>query len=374
MTTKASSLLEKFITAGTIVIIALGVVFGTVALTQTRRSVNTKEAALALEKKARDEAAAGEKLMSLRREYSAAALNFLGTGQWKPYLDDMNTARNQFLSTLRDLRDGDKENTTKAHLDAIEQAEMDHALGMSKAIETRKKGTNPIGIAITLQTQVGPKAIVLDKALATYQTFKKAQFETPLAKLKAEAEHASSIARKTVSAAGVGALSLAVLILFVNMALLAKRHHREKKTLLSESRMRSALEKAKVIFWERNLVQDGYDKDPRHYKLYGFTKEPPLWNFETFLRAIVPADRDRVKATIVQALETAHEYTVEFQVKWPDKTDHRIFSKGQIHREAGKAVSITGFDTEIVIPAPIDEDDADARQTIRAKATPSASV
>lgn len=371
---KASSLLEKFITVGMIAIIGLGIAFGTVALTQTRRSVNAKEAALALEKKARDEAAAGEKLMSLRREYSAAALNFLGTGAWKPYLDDMNTARNAFLATLRDLRESDTQNTTKAHLDAIEQAEMDHALGLSKAIETRKKGTNPIGVAISLQTLVAPKAVALDKALLTYQTFKKGQFEAPLAKLKAEADRASSIAKKTVSAAGVGALSLAVLILFVNMALLAKRHHREKKTLQSESRMRSALEKAKVIFWERNLLQDGYDKDPRHYKLYGFTKEPPLWNFETFLRAIIPADRDRVKATIVQALENAQEYTVEFQVKWPDKTDHRIFSKGQIHRDAGKAVGITGFDTEIVIPVPPEDDETDTRQTIRTKATPSASV
>ena len=344
--TKTSSILEKIITTGTLAMIVLGVLFGIVAIRGLNSALNAEDqvqAHLTAEEKMRDQVFT---LQLHQQAQTAGVVSFLLTGQPRPYLDQANEARNEFLNSLREIRERSADPSVRDFLDRIGQTEMDYQLALAKAIESRRKGPNFMAVSIALQSFVQPKRVALDKILEKFAGFENARFSKELQRLQAQADSTSRASKRNLFSMGFIVLASASGILLFNMLLLAKRHAKEKRAIESEARLRTALQAAEVVTWERDLTNDVFDKSPRHLKLYGFTKDPPLWNFETFLRTVIPADRDMVKARILQAIETKTQYCLDFHVKWPDKSVHRIFSKGQILCEADKAVRICGFDTD----------------------------
>lgn len=343
---KASSIFEKVILAAVAIVIAAGTLFGVIAVSGLKSVIRQKDAVISMYG---DDLASVRRIKALADAKSAAALHFMITGYTKPYLNEMNGARNELLETLRTLRGRLPTEETTKFLDKIEAADMELQLALTKGIDARRAGPNFIAISSTLENLAQPKRAELAKLVDNFVKYKETQIGQRSANVKNSAAATSTNVRRTLFlsaavalAAGVGAWLLIAQMLFM-------RRRRETAALRNEHLLRSTLDAARVVTWQRDLTSGQYlTKDARHLGLFGFTKEPPLWNFETFLRTVVPADRDRVKATIHGALERKENYAVEFKVQWPDKSIHLILSKGCLEvDEHGVAVALCGFDTNI---------------------------
>ncbi|MBS1985481.1 MAG: PAS domain-containing protein [Bdellovibrionales bacterium] len=336
---------EKIISLVVLGIIALGVIFGAITIYELRSLSTAKDNVIALKN---SDVEAVETLQYYAERKSNNALHYLITSQPKPYLEDMNAARNDFLRVLRDLREKLPASESKTYLDAIEQTEMEHQIYLQKAIDSRRTGPNYIAITITLQNFVEARRVALEKQLRSFLTYKIQQSSGQSAAAMKAAESKGRQATALISTSAVIALGVAGAGWLLVMQLLAGRRRREEKALRSEAQLRYALDATNLITWERDLATDTIEKVMAHLKLYGFSKEPPIWNFETFLRTIHPDDRIRVKQTILNSLAEGPGYEMMFRVKWPDLSVHRIMSKACIVRdESGKAVKIAGFDTHI---------------------------
>ncbi len=243
---KVSSALEKFITLGTAAIIGLWLVFGVVTARGLHSALEAEDKVqthLNQGKKSRDQIS---DLLFYQQEQISGSVNFLITGQPRPYLDQANTARNAFLASLRDIRE---KNTTPAindYLDRIGQTEMDYQLSLAKAIEARRKGPYFMAVVISVQTFVQPRRAALNALLENFNSYSNSLFENELKRLEAASTAASKSANRAIWVTGVGVLAISSAILFLNMLLLAKRHRKEKKALQSEVRLRTALEAAET--------------------------------------------------------------------------------------------------------------------------------
>jgi len=85
----------------------------------------------------------------------------------------------------------------------------------------------------------------------------------------------------------------------------------------AEERLRLATEAADLGAWNWNLETDALDVTPRCLALYGLPEgASPDW--DSLAHAVLPDDRERRSAAVVQALRTQSDYEQEYRVVLPD--------------------------------------------------------
>ncbi|MCF7859714.1 MAG: PocR ligand-binding domain-containing protein [Candidatus Cloacimonetes bacterium] len=99
----------------------------------------------------------------------------------------------------------------------------------------------------------------------------------------------------------------------------------------SEERLRLSTELANVAVWEFDFNKNEMSRSKNHDILYGLEWQKK-WEFETFLNATHPDDREFSNETIQRSAATGGPelYTFDFRVVYPDKSIHWLNVVGQI--------------------------------------------
>jgi diguanylate cyclase (GGDEF)-like protein/PAS domain S-box-containing protein len=66
----------------------------------------------------------------------------------------------------------------------------------------------------------------------------------------------------------------------------------------------------------------------QHDRCFGYSKRVENWDYAIFLAHIVDEDRARIDSIIHSAIADGSDYEIEFRVRWPDGTEHWLWSKG----------------------------------------------
>ncbi|HEY9825327.1 MAG TPA: PAS domain-containing protein, partial [Stenomitos sp.] len=109
-----------------------------------------------------------------------------------------------------------------------------------------------------------------------------------------------------------------------------------------------ALKASKTGLWDCNLQTGQIQWSQNLEAMFGLEPGQFDGSFEMFASLLHPDDRDRVLATIEQAIATKEDYKIEFRVLYPDGRIRWALSHGKVFYDLdGKPVRITGSDSDI---------------------------
>ena len=115
----------------------------------------------------------------------------------------------------------------------------------------------------------------------------------------------------------------------------------------NEERMRMAMEGAKIGFWDLNVTKDEHVWSNTCKALLGVPPDSPE-NFQVFINAIHPDDRQTVRAEVDRAIREREGYVAEFRVVWPDESVHWRRSSGRaFFNETGNVTRMSGITMDI---------------------------
>ena len=116
----------------------------------------------------------------------------------------------------------------------------------------------------------------------------------------------------------------------------------------SESRLRVALEAAEMGTWLWRIPTDEQIIDDSLRRLMGLEPDEKVTTLDHFLKAVLPKDRERVRAEFTHSVEEERGFNVEFRVRWNDGSLHWIRDQGKIFTdEFGKPLFMTGACVDI---------------------------
>jgi PAS domain S-box-containing protein len=116
----------------------------------------------------------------------------------------------------------------------------------------------------------------------------------------------------------------------------------------SESRLRVALEAAEMGTWLWRIPTDEQIIDDSLRRLMGLEPDEKVTTLDHFLKAVLPEDRERVRAEFTRSLEEGRGFNVEFRVRSNDGSLRWIRDQGKIFNdESGKPLFMTGACVDI---------------------------
>jgi len=149
-----------------------------------------------------------------------------------------------------------------------------------------------------------------------------------------------------------------------------KKAERELKE--SEGRLRLATEQANVAVWEYSYVTNTMSRSRNHDRLYGL-KRQPIWEFNTFLNATHPDDREYSKKIITESVSPGgpNNYRFDFRVVYPDGQVHWLEVTGRVikRNEIGEGIIVRGTLTDITKRINYEKTLEKSKQEIRDLAT-----
>lgn len=101
----------------------------------------------------------------------------------------------------------------------------------------------------------------------------------------------------------------------------------------NRNRLSLALDSAGLGVWTWDIKSNTRDFDTRTCRLLGIEPERFHGTSEEFFSLVSPTDLDRVKAALAKTLKHGAPYWVDYQVVWPDGTQHFISSRGRLVRD-----------------------------------------
>ncbi|MBF0283781.1 MAG: EAL domain-containing protein [Magnetococcales bacterium] len=119
----------------------------------------------------------------------------------------------------------------------------------------------------------------------------------------------------------------------------------------TESRLQESLESlsraqaiAQVGAWEWNILTNELTWSDEIFRIFGHPPQAFIPDYAAFLRAIHPADVDRVEREVQRALEHPdHPYNVEHRILRPDGSLRIVHEKGEVIRDpSGKPLVMMG--------------------------------
>lgn len=111
----------------------------------------------------------------------------------------------------------------------------------------------------------------------------------------------------------------------------------------SEARMRLALQNARIVIWEWNLLSDEVTYSHNVEKIYGW----PVNRNEDFWPHVVPEDADALRAVTEQAIATGEPYDIDFRIILASGEVRWISSRATPIRDAqGRVLRMTGVSTD----------------------------
>ncbi len=109
----------------------------------------------------------------------------------------------------------------------------------------------------------------------------------------------------------------------------------------SESRFRSAMDAARLGFWDWDLAAGWINWLGHHEEIFGVAQFDG--RYETFLGAVHPEDRHQVGVALTAALTSRSEYSHVHRVVWKDGTIRWVMGRGQFqYDKTGTAVRMSG--------------------------------
>ena len=147
---------------------------------------------------------------------------------------------------------------------------------------------------------------------------------------------------------GVTALIMIETCLILALLINFRRRRKAERSLReSEDRVRLAVSSAGAGLWSADVGTGGIWATDRARELFGFAPEEPL-NYERVLSRIHPADRDPVRLSLQQAMESGEEALLEYRVLLPDGNVRSISTLGRLQQVLpGKSKRVTGVCTDI---------------------------
>lgn len=128
---------------------------------------------------------------------------------------------------------------------------------------------------------------------------------------------------------------------------ISRRKEIERALHLSEERLQFALDSADVGTWHWDISRDMLIWSDRCKAIFGLPTDVEL-NYELFLALLHPDDRERLDRAVMRALNSRHDYDIEFRCLWPDGSLHWVNSKGRAyHNRTGKPLRFEGIVQDI---------------------------
>lgn len=137
-----------------------------------------------------------------------------------------------------------------------------------------------------------------------------------------------------------------------------RRRRRAAEIALSEAkdRMRFALDAANVGTWEANILERRAAWSARAEMLHGLGDGQFGGTFDSFIAAVHPEDRDRVRRQVAESRRGQAESRIEYRVIWPDGSIHWIIDVGRTFYDAdGTAVRAAGVSMDITAQRNLEE-------------------
>lgn len=126
-----------------------------------------------------------------------------------------------------------------------------------------------------------------------------------------------------------------------------ERKQAEEVLRRREADLQLALEAGRLGDWNWNIVTGEVVWSARCKALYGLPADTVM-DYEQFLAAVHPEDRERVDASLRRALESRTDYDVEKRVVWPDGSLRWTASRGRVLLDAdGRPLRMTGVTWDI---------------------------
>lgn len=115
----------------------------------------------------------------------------------------------------------------------------------------------------------------------------------------------------------------------------------EQQLRLSETRLRLAIDGAKVGIWSWDLRTQALFFSEQCKLMFGLPLDEPV-SYDRFLATLHPRERERVARLVTHALETGADYATEYRILLPDGTPRWISDLGRVYRSADGSVERMG--------------------------------
>jgi PAS domain S-box-containing protein len=102
----------------------------------------------------------------------------------------------------------------------------------------------------------------------------------------------------------------------------------EEELRESEERLKLSAEAGRIGNWQIDLTTDALESSAICKASFGLAANEDL-SFERFFEILHADDRDRVRAALEKAVETATDYDAEYRVVWSDDSVHWIVARGR---------------------------------------------
>jgi diguanylate cyclase (GGDEF)-like protein/PAS domain S-box-containing protein len=128
---------------------------------------------------------------------------------------------------------------------------------------------------------------------------------------------------------------------------LAKLSALNEQLQQAEDRNHIALASANIAIWEWDLNTQEQKWSEDCQKLLGLAPHVPV-SFETFIQAVHPEDRTKLKHDVEGAIRDHRDHNCEFRVVWPDHSIHWQVAKARpYYDESGKPIRMIGIAMDI---------------------------
>jgi len=131
-------------------------------------------------------------------------------------------------------------------------------------------------------------------------------------------------------------------IVAAQVAFAVERTRTEEQARRSEERLRFALDAAAMGTWDWDLLTNAVRWSDNLERIHGLPPGSFDGSFASYEREIHPDDRERVLASVRQALEHGVPHDVEYRLVAPDGTVRWCEGKGRVELDGGRPVRMTG--------------------------------
>jgi PAS domain S-box-containing protein len=121
------------------------------------------------------------------------------------------------------------------------------------------------------------------------------------------------------------------------------RHLAEEALARSEARLAEAQRVAHIGSWEWDVAKNALTWSDELFAVYGIAKADFRGNYEAFLSRVYPADLERTKSVIGEALRNGTAFVFEHRIVRPDGAVRMLQTRGQVSAAAdGRPLRMVG--------------------------------
>jgi len=132
-------------------------------------------------------------------------------------------------------------------------------------------------------------------------------------------------------------------LMAITIFLYRKKRRSEKILTHSEEGLRIAQGIAHIGSWDWNIVDNSEVWSDEQFRIFGYEPGMVAANYDLFLNALHPEDKERVLKSVHDALYNKVPYQVEFRIVRPTQEVRMVYAQGTVYRNSvGKPVRMIG--------------------------------